>query len=197
LGKPRERTPGVLDFGLQRGVGVVDETAVIRPQMRVEDVRARGQGLSRRERAGVCKRLRALHTLEIMAVNIYKCQISGNACALDTALTAAMCNEMTHMQDFQTKLYEYGFTPSKLRFGYWGMGYVFGLGSRLLGRERVLRTGVWAEKKAVGHYGRLLSEVDWEDEPRAVIERDRADEYRHIAMWEQFLANPEKTCPSR
>jgi len=187
----------MLGPGLQKGVDVVDETVLIRPLMRWEDVKPRGQRLSRADKAGIRKRLRVLHTLEIMAVNIYKCQIGGNSCALDTALTAAMCNEMTHMQDFQTKLYEYGFTPSRLRFEYWVAGYVFGLGSRLLGRKRLLHTGVWAEKKAVEHYGRLLSEVEWEDETRAVIEKDRADELGHIARWEGFLANPEEVCPSR
>jgi demethoxyubiquinone hydroxylase (CLK1/Coq7/Cat5 family) len=176
---------------------MVGESAVIRPQMRMEDVAPLGQRLSRREKAEVCKRLRVLHMLEIMAVNIYKCQITDKGCALDTALTAAMCNEMTHMQDFQTKLYEYGQTPSKLRFRFWLAGYVFGLGSRMLGRERVLRTGVWAENKAVEHYGRLLSELEWEEGTRVVIERDLADEKGHVERWQHFLANPNEICATR
>ena len=67
-----------------------------------------------------------------------------------------MSNELTHMQDFQTRLYEYGFTPDKLRGRFWMVGYVFGLGSRMMGTTRMLKTGIWAESKAVEHYGKLL-----------------------------------------
>jgi rubrerythrin len=70
---------------------------------------------------------------------------------------------------------------------FWLAGYVFGLGSRVLGLKRVLRTGIWAESKAVEHYGKLLASADWDDETRAVIERDRADEYRHMTTWKEFL----------
>jgi demethoxyubiquinone hydroxylase (CLK1/Coq7/Cat5 family) len=106
------------------------DISVIRPEMRVEQVKSRGQGFSAGRAAGIKKGLRALHALEIMATNIYKCQISTKPCELNRQLTAAMCNEMTHMQDFQTKLYEYGFKPSKVRWTYWMVGYVFGLASR-------------------------------------------------------------------
>ena len=175
----------------------MEDIAVIRPRMMVDDVKPLGRELNPRERAELRRRLRTLHALEIMAVNIYKCQIGGAGCALDTALTAAMCNELTHMQDFQTKLFQYGFTPSKIRVRFWAVGYVFGLGSRMFGARRMLRTGVWAEKKAVEHYGLLLSGAPWDDETRAVIEKDRADEYGHIARWEHLLANPGELCPSR
>ena len=171
------------------------EMWVIRPEMRFEDLKWRGAGLSRSRKAEIRKRLRVLHMLEIMATTIYKCQIASRHCDMDTVLTAAMSNEMTHMQDFQTLLYEYGFTPSKLRFRYWTVGYVFGLGSRMLGRQQVLKTGVWAEEKAVEHYGRLLQEIEWDAEARAIIERDLADENRHIGHWTRFLEHPEEICP--
>ena len=92
-----------------------------------------------------------------MATTIYKCQMTKDVTPLDAALTTAMCNEMTHMQDFQTRLYEYGFKPAKLRGRFWLAGYVFGLGSRMMGTERVLKTGIWVENKAVEHYGKLLA----------------------------------------
>ncbi|NIN00370.1 MAG: hypothetical protein GTO24_20505, partial [candidate division Zixibacteria bacterium] len=66
-----------------------------------------------------------------------------------------MCNEMTHVQDFQIKLYEYGWRPSKLRWAFWIVGLVIGFGSRLLGRRAILKTSIWLEKKAVHHYGQL------------------------------------------
>jgi demethoxyubiquinone hydroxylase (CLK1/Coq7/Cat5 family) len=163
------------------------DTTVIRPEMREDQVRPRGRQLSNEKRKAARKALQTLHALEIMAVNIYKCQITEEDTDLNDALTTAMSNEMTHMQDFQTRLYEYGFKPDKLRGRYWLVGYVFGLGSRMMGTERVLRTGIWAENKAVEHYGKLLASADWDDETRAVIEKDRADEYGHIARWRSFL----------
>jgi ubiquinone biosynthesis monooxygenase Coq7 len=101
---------------------------------------------------------------------------------------AAMCNEMTHVQDFQVKLYEYGCTPSILRFFYWWVGFAFGLGSRLLGRRAMLKTGVWVETKAVHHYAQLLAAVDWDADSRKIIEKDQADEDGHISRWKNMLA---------
>jgi len=166
---------------------MTSDITIIRPELTLREVVPRGRGLSEDQRRAARKALRTLHALEIMAVNIYKCQTTKEETAINTALIAAMCNEMTHMQDFQTHLYEYGFTPDKLRVRFWLAGYVFGLGSRVLGLKRVLRTGIWAESKAVEHYGKLLASADWDDETRAVIERDRADEYRHMATWKEFL----------
>jgi demethoxyubiquinone hydroxylase (CLK1/Coq7/Cat5 family) len=163
------------------------DTTIIRPEMREGQVIPRGRSLDAGERKAVRKALRTLHALEIMAVNIYKCQITKRITPLNNALTTAMSNEMTHMQDFQTPLYEYGMTPDKLRGRYWLVGYVFGLGSRMMGTKRVLRTGIWAENKAVEHYGRLLAGAEWDDETRVVIEKNRADEYGHVARWEGFL----------
>jgi ubiquinone biosynthesis monooxygenase Coq7 len=170
------------------------DLTVIRPEMRVDQVKARGTDLGAEHRTGVRKGLQTLHTLEIMATNIYKCQIGGKRCALDTHLTAAMCNEMTHMQDFQTKLYEHGFKPSKMRWMYWIVGYVFGLGSRMLGSRRILKTGVWVETKAVHHYAQLLADIEWDEETRAIIEKDQADESGHIERWEDLLKHPESVC---
>jgi ubiquinone biosynthesis monooxygenase Coq7 len=173
---------------------MVYDISVIRPELRAEEVQSRGEGFSASRKAGLKKGLRTLHSLEIMATNIYKCQISSKDCALNTYLTAAMCNELTHMQDFQTKLYEYGFKPSKMRWMYWTVGYVFGLGSRMLGTKRILKTGVWTETKAVHHYSQLLAEVEWDDDTRAFVEKDQADEHGHIQRWTHLLEHPEEIC---
>ncbi len=170
------------------------DTGIIRPEMRAESVLDRSGDVSTEQRAALRKALRTLHTLEIMAIKIYACQITRKPCALNTALTAAMCNEMTHMQDFQTKLYEYGFAPSKLRWTHWMVGYVLGLGSRLFGPRAILRTGVWAEAKAVDHYGRLLAAVDWDPVTRAILEKDQADESSHIARWRSLLQHVDDIC---
>jgi demethoxyubiquinone hydroxylase (CLK1/Coq7/Cat5 family) len=170
------------------------DITVIRPEMRVEQVMLRGVDATQDERHALRKALRTLHTLEIMATKIYACQITAKPCLLNAALTGAMCNEMTHMQDFQTKLYEHGFKPSKLRFSYWLVGYAFGLGSRLLGTRRILKTGVWVEGKAVRHYAELLAAVKWDADTRAIIEKDQADESGHVARWEKLLLSPASLC---
>lgn len=170
------------------------DVSVIRPEMRVEQVKVRGGDFSPGRKAAVRKGLHTLHALEIMAVNIYKCQITSRACAVNTNLTVAMCNEMTHMQDFQTKLYEHGLKPSKLRWAYWLVGYALGLGSRMFGSRVMLKTGAWAERKAVHDYGELLANIEWDEDTRAVIEKDQADEIGHIERWEYLLAHPEAVC---
>ena len=170
------------------------DISLIRPELRAEQIKSRGQGFSLERRAAIKRGLRTLHALEIMATNIYRCQISRPPCELNVQLTTAMCNEMTHMQDFQTTLFEYGFSPSKTRWVYWMAGYGLGLGSRLLGTQRILRTGVWAEKKAVAHYEHLLDSIDWDEETRAVIEKNHADEFGHVERWETLLRAPGTVC---
>jgi demethoxyubiquinone hydroxylase (CLK1/Coq7/Cat5 family) len=169
------------------------DVTVLRPEMRTGQVLARGADLTASERRAIRKALRTLHTLEIMATKIYACQAGRRRPVLDMALATAMCNEMTHIQDFQTKLYEYGMRPSKLRWSYWLVGYALGLGSRLLGRRAILKTGIWTETKAVDHYGRLLSAFEWGPDTRMVIEKDQADEYGHIERWKQLLGSSDPT----
>jgi ubiquinone biosynthesis monooxygenase Coq7 len=163
------------------------DVGVIRPQLVAEDFRHRGDGVSRDDLRKIRKGLRTFHTLETMAQNIYKFQLTRKRSELNRQLTAAMCNEMTHLQDFQVKLYEYGFTPSRFRFAYWLVGLVFGAFSRLRGRRAILRTGIWVESKAVAHYAELLKEVPWDDDTRRMIEKDAADEEGHITRWRSLL----------
>jgi ubiquinone biosynthesis monooxygenase Coq7 len=163
------------------------DISIIRPQMQGEDVGLRGQGMSAARLKAIKKGLHALHTLELMASNIYKFQIGKKPNELNLQLIAAMCNEMTHYQDFQVKLYEYGFRPSILRWAYWIVGFVFGFGSRMLGTKSILKTGIWVETKAVHHYDQLLNSVDWDEDTRKIIEKDQADEDGHINRWKSLL----------
>lgn len=163
------------------------DISVIRPEMRKEDVNLRGEGFDPQRLKAIRKGLLTLHTLELMAQTIYKFQITKEPGELNRQLTAAMCNEMTHYQDFQVKLYEYGFRPSIFRCAYWIVGFVFGSGSRLLGTKAILKTGIWVESKAVHHYDELLNSIDWDDDSRRIIEKDQADEYGHIDRWKNLL----------
>lgn len=163
------------------------DISIIRPEMRVEDFKLRGQAVPSDRLKRIKKGLHTLHTLETMAVNIYKFQITKKTSELNLQLITAMCNEMTHLQDFQVKLFEYGFKPSKLILLYWIVGFTFGFFSRLMGTKAILKTGVWVEGKAVRHYDELLRKIEWDEETRRIIEKDQADEYGHIKRWKAFL----------
>jgi demethoxyubiquinone hydroxylase (CLK1/Coq7/Cat5 family) len=164
------------------------DTSIIRPQMRSEDIQMRGRELPKARLKGIKKGLLTLHTLETMATNIYRCQITKEDSEFNRQLIAAMCNEMTHVQDFQVKLLEYGWKPSKLRCMYWIAGFMFGFFSRLMGKKAILKTGIWVETKAVHHYGELLQTVDWDEDTRRIIEKDQADEHGHVNRWKKILS---------
>ena len=166
---------------------IIYDISIIRPQMRIDDFKVRGEDMPPAKLKAIKKGLLTLHTLELMASTIYKFQITSQKSDLNLQLIAAMCNEMTHYQDFQVKLFEYGWKPGKLRWGYWLVGFTFGLFSRIMGTKAILRTGIWVESKAVHHYGELLNTIDWDEETRRVIEKDLADENGHIARWKKLL----------
>jgi len=163
------------------------DISVIRPEIRTDDLKMRGQNMSASRLKGIKKGLLALHCLEMTATNIYRYQITKEQSEHNRELIAAMCNEMTHFQDFQVKLFEYGWRPSILVWGYWIVGAVLGIWSRLRGRKAILRTGIWVETRAVKHYGELLKEVDWDENTREVIEKNQADEAGHIKRWKNLL----------
>ncbi len=163
------------------------EKSVIRPQMSIEDFKFRGQGMPVERLRQIKRALLTFHTLETMAANIYKFQLTKDPSELNRQLIIAMCNEMSHIQDFQIKLYEYGWRPSKLRWAFWIVGFAIGFGSRLLGRRAILKTAVWLEEKAVHHYGQLLQSIDWDEDMRRLIEEDGSDEDGHVSRWRSLL----------
>ena len=163
------------------------DISIIRPQMHSEDFKMRGQGMESARLEAIRRGLLTLHTLELMATTIYRFQITRVNCEFNRQLIAAMCNEMTHYQDFQVKLYEYGFKPGIIRLAYWFVGFAFGFTSRLIGRKAMLKTDIWVEAKAVRHYTELLETIDWDEETRKVIEKDQADEDGHINRWKKLL----------
>ena len=164
------------------------DVSIIRPRMRSEDFKIRGRDMKIEKLNAVKKGLHTLHTLELMAMTIYRFQINKkNNSEFNRQLIAAMCNEMTHYQDFQIKLYEYGFRPRLTRIVYWFVGFGFGFGSRLLGRRAILKTAVWVEAKAVRHYTELLDTIDWDPDTKKVVEKNQADENGHINRWRKLL----------
>lgn len=163
------------------------DVSVLRPVVTHDQVALRGRSLSPEALKKVKKALRTLHSLEIMAVNAYRFAITKADEPINRNLIAAMLNEMTHVQDFTVKLYEYGLTPSLFRWAWWIVGFGFGFGSRILGKKAILKTGVFVETKAVHHYSQLLCAAEWDEATRKVIEKDQADEDGHIQMWTHLL----------
>jgi demethoxyubiquinone hydroxylase (CLK1/Coq7/Cat5 family) len=163
------------------------DLSIIRPGMHAEEFGFRGQEMTAKRLREIKKALHSLHTLEIMAANLYRFQISRDPSDLNLQLIIAMCNEMTHIQDFQVKLYEYGLRPSKRRWAFWIAGLVIGFGSRLLAPRSILKTAAWVERKAVRHYGELLEGIEWDEDLRRIIEKDRSDEEGHISRWQGLL----------
>ncbi len=137
--------------------------------------------------AKIKKGLKKLHSFEIMAVNIYRLQITNNPKSINTMIIQAMANEMTHVQDFQTKLYEYGGRPSPWRFAFYIAGSIIGLFSRLLGDATILKTGIWTETKAVNDYNKIINSVQWEKDVLDIIKHNLDDEYHHIEILKQKL----------
>lgn len=167
--------------------GTGAEVEVLRPLLRREEVAFRGRNLPEAERKKIAKALRTLHAMERMAATIYRLQIRPEPTELNRELIAAMCNELTHLQDFQTQLYAYGFRPSILRLFWLAVGVMLGVGSRLLGSERILKTGIWVETKAVAHYSRLLESAPWEEPTRKMLQKNQEDERGHIQTWRRLL----------
>lgn len=167
------------------------DASIIRPQMRIEDFQMRGRGMSAERLKAIKKGLLTLHTLETMAANIYKFQIRKRVDEHNRQLITAMCNEMTHLQDFQVKLFEYGWMPGKFRWAYWMVGFTFGFFSRLRGTKAILKLGIWVETKAVYHYDDLLRTIDWDEDTRKVIEKNQSDEQGHINRWKNLLQSVE------
>ena len=163
------------------------DVSVIRPAVKEEDIKFRGEGFSKDRLKKIKNALLTFHNLETMATNVYRHQLTKEKSELNRLLLAAMLNESTHIQDFEVKLYEYGFKPSILRYAYKILGFVFGFSSRMLGTKAMLALGVWVETKAVAHYSELLEHIEWDEETRHMIEKDQADEDLHISRWSAML----------
>jgi demethoxyubiquinone hydroxylase (CLK1/Coq7/Cat5 family) len=175
--------------GLNKGESIMAayDKSLIRPELRIEDFRFRGEGMSPDRLNRIKTTLLTLHTLEIMAQNIYKFQLTDEPSEFNRQLIAAMTNELTHLQDFQARLYEFGWKPWKLRWAFWMAGFVIGYTSRLLGRTAILKAAIWLESKAVQHYGEFLETVDWDEDTRKIVEKNRSDEVGHVERWQRLL----------
>lgn len=159
----------------------------IRQLIKPEEIYFRGNNTEPSQLNKIKIGLRKLHTFEIMAVNIYKYQITSSQNEIDQMVIQAMANEMTHVQDFQIKLYEYRCKPNPLRWAFWLAGMLIGLTTRLFGQGAILKAGIWTEQKAVTDYQKIIESAEWDEETLAVIKRNLSDEYHHIQTLQSKL----------
>jgi demethoxyubiquinone hydroxylase (CLK1/Coq7/Cat5 family) len=168
-----------------------NDVCAIRLQFQQRAFRTRDYGLSRRRVREIRRALRRLHSLETMVASIYTSQIRTDVCEHNRALIAAMCSAMSHLQDYQVRLYEFGGRPAKYRWVWWLLGLTVGLGSRVLGRTIVLKTDMWMEKRSLRRYETLLWTVEWDGETRRMIQGNIADQHAHIGRWRNLLCTAE------
>lgn len=159
----------------------------IRRAVEPKDIFFHGANMDAANLSKIRSGLRKLHTFEVMAVNIYRLQITSEEDDLNLMIIQAMANEMTHVQDFQTKLYEYGTTPSPLRWAFWFAGMMIGFSSRLLGKKTMIKAGIWTEEKAVEDYQKIINSAQWDEETLKIIKNNLEDEKHHIQVLKNQL----------
>ena len=132
--------------------------------------------------------LKKLFNLEVMAVQIYRCQIGALADPEEKAMmVAAMENEQHHRETFRSLLAGRGMGPSPRWPFYWLVGQTLGRTTSLLGRSAVFRGDIAFENKAAHEYASFL-ERDWfTEEEREFIIEFMHDEERHSANWRKLL----------
>ena len=130
---------------------------IIRPEVQHSQIKYnRGKEMTRERLKKIKQALLTFHNLENMAANVYRFQIcKRNSDEINTEIIAAMLNEMGHIEDFQVKLYEFGFKPSIMMYAYQNVGMFLGVISRIRGENGIRAIGVWVESKAVSHYDEL------------------------------------------
>lgn len=133
---------------------------------------------------------RAMVNLEVMAVRIYRGQRwrLGRSQITAEALGNAIATEERHERELASRRQELGGSPSMLSPFYALAGWVVGFVPSLLGQRAALQTSIWVEERAVKDYQKLLDRVAFDDQSRALIERNQEDEREHIRMWEESLA---------
>lgn len=160
---------------------------LIRTKKEPEEIYWRVNSVQPEQLTKVRQALRKLHAFEMMAVNIYRMQITSEDSDFNRLVIQAMTNEMTHVQDFQAKIYEFGAKPSPTRMLNAIFGMFLGFSSRVRGKKAILNMGIWTETKAVTDYKALISSIKWDEETLKVIQHNLDDEYHHIETLKKAL----------
>jgi bacterioferritin (cytochrome b1) len=98
-----------------------------------------------------------------------------------------MENEQEHVDDLRKRIGELDGTTSSLGFSFQMAGKVLAFTSTLLGKKFVLKADIRLEKRAVKDYSAFLEKVNFDEESKALIEKNIEDERLHIERWQDSL----------
>jgi demethoxyubiquinone hydroxylase (CLK1/Coq7/Cat5 family) len=135
--------------------------------------------------------LRLLLNREVLAVEVYRRQIWRFRGRKDIAekLQRAMENEQEHAINLKARLSALNGAASRLGILYYFFGaLVLGFSPTLLGKRITLKNDIWVEKLAVKHYSNFLTQTAFTDETKALLEKNKQDEERHIKTWSDSLS---------
>jgi bacterioferritin len=138
----------------------------------------------------VIRALRALVNVECMAVQIYRAQTwrFGGRPAIAEKLAHAIAVEREHRENLGARLKDLGGAPSMLRYGYAIGGWLMmGFTPALFGKMALLRVDIWVEQKAVRDYTAFLDKTPFDEQTRALVEKNREDEKEHVRYWQDSI----------
>ena len=137
----------------------------------------------------IVRALNAVVKVEAMAVQIYRAQMWRFRGRQEIAerLVHAIANEREHFDDLTSRVRDLGSIPSRLSPLFAVAGWIMGFLPTLAGKVPALKLDIWVEERAVRDFQGFLNRVNFDDESRALMEKNMADEEEHIRAWKQSL----------
>jgi bacterioferritin len=137
----------------------------------------------------IIRALNAVVKVEAMAVQIYRAQMWRFRGEQEIAerLIHATANERDHFDDLVSRVRDLGGTPSRLSPLFAVAGWIIGFLPTLAGKVPALKLDILVEERAVRDYQGFLNSVNFDDESRALMEKNMADEEEHIRAWKESI----------
>ena len=137
----------------------------------------------------IVRALNAVVKVEAMAVQIYRAQMWRFRGRREIAerLIHATVNERKHFDDLTSRVRDLGGTPSRLSPLFAVGGWMIGFLPTLAGKVPALKLDIRVEERAVRDYQRFLNRVNFDEESRALMEKNMADEEEHIRAWKDSI----------
>jgi bacterioferritin len=132
--------------------------------------------------------LRKMHNLERFATEIYRVQIAAfPEKEISERLIIARDNEQEHTDNLRARIEALGGKSSWQGFFFQMAGKILGCFTRIMGKMFILKTDIWVETKAVKDYGAFLEKLNFDDESKALVQRNLEDEKVHVKRWEDSI----------
>ena len=138
--------------------------------------------------------LNTMYNIERAATAIYKAQagaFSSNAAVYET-FKAATANEQEHADGLKSRVADLKGKGSSMGWFFALGGMMIGILTRIMGKQRVMKTNIWVETKAVKDYGAFLQKVNFDEKSAALIKKNIGDEQRHVDNWTRILGELNK-----